>query len=460
MTAGTRPGIATSAARLGPFWLSPGISRGNALTLLFSGFSLICLFTFMSFVQPYLLQEVLHIPKDQQGSLTGLLGVVHETVVLSLVSLIGGSSDRFGRRVVYVVGVCLLAAGFALYPMAETPTQLIAFRAFYAVGFAASSVMLHTCLAEYPQNAVRGRWMGTAAVLNALGVTVMAFALSRLPAWYVGLGFDEVLAARLSFWTFSIYLLVLAVLLRIGLASGTEYVNRRESLLKVVTRGFVAARENPRIRLAYAMAFASRGDLVVLTVYFSLWVVQAGHDQGLSAAESTAKAGMLFGLSQAAGLLWSYPIGMIIDRVNRLTGMCIAFGLAATGYLALGMIDDPFGRLMLIACLLVGMGESSVMVAGGTMVGQEAPARSRGAVLGTFSLMGALGMMLLTFVGGVIFDQIGRTSPFIMMGIVNGMVLVAALVLRWSERSAAGRLAVESAIEDPVQTPTRSDSSS
>ena len=446
MTGGSRPGIDTTTARLGPFWLSPGISRGNALTLLFSGFSLICLYTFLAFVQPYLLQEVLHIPKDQQGSLTGWLGVVHEIVVLGLVSLIGGSSDRFGRRVVYVTGVCLLAAGFALYPMAETPVQLVAFRVFYAVGFAASSVMLHTCLAEYPQNAVRGRWMGTAAVLNALGVTVMAFALSRLPAWYEGLGFDGMQAARLSFWTFAAYLLALALLLRIGLAPGTEHVNRRENLLKIATRGFVAARENPRIRLSYAMAFASRGDLVVLTAYFSLWVVQTGHDQGMSVAEATAKAGMLFGLSQAAGLLWSYPIGVIIDRVNRLTGMCIAFGLATVGYTALGLIGDPFGKLMLAACLLVGMGESSVMVAGGTMVGQEAPAKSRGAVLGTFSLMGALGMLLLAWAGGIIFDRIGRTAPFIMMGVVNALVLFAALALRRSEsvardRQAAGQAA-------------------
>ena len=116
------------------------------------------------------------------------------------------------------------------------------------------------------------------------------------------------------------------------------------------------------------------------------------------------------------------------------------------GYTALGLIGDPFGKLMLFACLLVGMGESSVMVAGGTMVGQEAPAKSRGAVLGTFSLMGALGMMLLTLAGGIIFDRIGRTAPFIMMGVVNALVLFAALALRRSEsvareRQAAGQAA-------------------
>jgi len=100
------------------------------------------------------------------------------------------------------------------------------------------------------------------------------------------------------------------------------------------------------------------------------------------------------------------------------------------GYLALGQIDDPFGPMMLGACVLVGMGEASVMTAGGVLIGQEAPARSRGAVLGTYSLMGAAGIMVLTFIGGIIFDNIGKTAPFTMMGCINLVILVAALYLR------------------------------
>jgi MFS family permease len=427
--------IDLTGARLGPFWLTPGISRGNARVLLFSGFSLICLFTFISFVQPYLLQEVLHIPQEQQGSLTGLLGFIQEGIVVLLVSLIGASSDRLGRRLVYVVGVCLLAAGFALYPMAETQGQLIAFRIFYAIGFAAASVMLHTCLAEYPQNAVRGRWLGMVGIFNGLGVVLMAFALSRLPAWFVSLGFDSIAAVRFSFWTFTAYLIALALLLRLGLAPASAATPRRESVLRIAAQGLAAARDNPRIRLAYAMAFASRGDLAVLTAFFSLWIVQAGNDLGWTAAESTAKAGMLFGTTQAAGLLWAYPMGILIDRLNRLTAMCIAFGLAGFGYLALGFIADPFGSMMLAACLFAGMGESSVLVASGVLIGQEAPARDRGAVLGTFSLLGAAGIMLLTFTAGVVFDLVGRTAPFIMMGCLNCVIVLLALSMRLSERT-------------------------
>jgi len=404
------------------------------MVLLFSGFSIISLLTFMTFVQPYFLQEVLHIPEGRQGSLIGALQSLQEAFVILLVSFIGASSDKLGRRLVYVVGVCVFAAAFFIYPLAATEAQLYAFRIFYAFGFAGATVMLHVCLAEYSQESTRGRWLGMVGFFNGLGVVLMAFALSRMPQWYIGLGFDSVQALRLSYWTFGAYLLVLAVILRVGLATGTTHINRRDSSLKVAIQGFAAARENPRILLAYGMAFASRGDLAVLTVFFSLWLVQAGNDLGLTAAESTIKAGKLFGLSQLVGLLWSYPIGIILDRLQRMTAMCIAFGLAAVGYFALGQIDDPFGTVIIVACVLAGMGESSAMIAGGVLIGQEAPAKSRGAVLGTYSLMGAAGIMVLTFAGGVLFDKVGRTAPFIMMACINVIVFASALWLRRSER--------------------------
>lgn len=426
-----------SGVALGPFWITPGISRVNAGVLLFSGFSLISLLTFMAFIQPYLLQEVLHVPEDQQGSLTGMLGFIQEAIVIMLASFVGASSDKFGRRIVYVIGVCLFAAAYIVYPLAETVPQLYAFRIFYAVGFAAATVMLHVCLAEYSQEASRGRWLGMVGFMNGLGVVVMAFGLSRLPQFFVSLGYDSIQAVRFSYWTFASYLLLLAVLLRFGLAPGKHSVHRRTSSLKVAREGFRAARENPRVLLAYGMAFASRGDLAILTMFFSLWLVQRGTELGFTAAESIAKAGMLFGLSQLVGLLWSYPIGIILDRLPRMTAMCVAFGLATIGYFALGQIDDPFGKTILIACVLAGMGESSVLIAGGTLIGQEAPAKARGAVLGTYSLMGAAGIMILTFVGGFLFDKVGKTAPFIMMGCINLAVLTAALLLRNAENRKA-----------------------
>jgi MFS family permease len=108
----------------------------------------------------------------------------------------------------------------------------------------------------------------------------------------------------------------------------------------------------------------------------------------------------------------------------------VAFGLAAVGYLSLGLISNPFGPWMIPVAILVGVGESSAIVASAVLIGQEAPAAIRGAALGASSLAAAAGYMILTYAGGQLFDALGRTTPFIMMALVNGVVFIAALAVR------------------------------
>jgi hypothetical protein len=77
------------------------------------------------------------------------------------------------------------------------------------------------------------------------------------------------------------------------------------------------------------------------------------------------------------------------------------------------------------------------MIAGGVLIGQEAPARIRGAVMGTFSLMGAAGMLTIVFIGGQVFDQVGRTAPFLLMALINGAVFLGAVGVRSADRRQA-----------------------
>jgi len=429
----------TAGIKFGIFWLVPGINRINVLTLLLGGSGTVALLAYLNFVQPFLLDEVLHVPADEQGSLVGLLSALHETVVILLVGLFGALSDTTGRRIVYVIGILMMAVGYLIYPLAGTQSELIAFRMVFAVGAAAAAVMMHTCYAEYSQNVTRGKWLGLAGICNGLGVVFMAVFMTRLPGWYGQFGFDGEQAIRYSLWTVATVVTVLAVILRLGL-QGPTVGNRknRENFFKLAGKGFAVAGKNRRIALAYAMAFASRGDLVILTVFFSLWVLQAGKDLGMDLATATARAGMLFGFSQAVGLCWAFVMGVLLDRLNRMTAMSVAFGLAAVGYFALSQVTDPFGSGIFVACVLVGMGESSVMVASGVLIGQEAPHKLRGAVLGAFSVSGALGMVCLTYLGGQLFDIVGRTAPFMMMAIVNFIVLIGILAQRFSRQQPSG----------------------
>jgi MFS family permease len=324
-----------------------------------------------------------------------------------------------------------MAASYCVFPLAGSATGLALVRVLYAVGMVASTLMMVTCVAEYTQDATRGRWMGMIGVCNGLGVVLMTAGLARLPDWFSQRGFSSAESIRYTFWAFAVGLLLLAVFLRLGLKGHSPNATRQElTLFQRLAIGATAARDNPRIALAYLLAFASRGDLLIIVTFTFLWVIQAGQDAGLSPAAATAKAGMIFGISQGIALLWSIAMGTILDRVPRLTGVSLAFALAGIGYTVLGQVDNPLGPWMIPAAILAGIGEASAVVASGVLIGQEAPAATRGTLIGVFGLCGSLGIVSLTYAGGKVFDSIGPHAPFVMMGVVNSAVFGVALWVR------------------------------
>jgi MFS family permease len=417
-----------AGARFGPYRFAPGVTGGQAGTLLVASFSTISVVTFLSFMSNYLVGAI-GVPTGQQGALVGSLVSLQEIVQIALGGLVGAWSDRIGRRPLFVGGLLWMAAAYLVYPLAPSAEWLVALRGFYAIGMTAAVVMLTTCVAEYIDNRSRGIWMGTIGVTNGIGVVLMALVFAKLPLLFGRLGLDDVEALRASFWSFAALVVALALVVQRGLPAPAPVPGRRATLVRQAIEGLTVARENPRIALAYFTAFASRGDLVIVTTFISLWVLQAGTAAGMSLGTATARAGMVFGISQLAGLAWPLAIGFLLDRVPRLLGVSVAFGLAAAGYLLLGTIEDPLGRGMIAAVLLTGIGEASAIVSAGVLIGQEAPADRRGAVFGSYSLAGSIGQILLTSVGGLVFDRIGPHAPFVMMGIVNLAVMTASVVV-------------------------------
>ena len=117
---------------------------------------------------------------------------------------------------------------------------------------------------------------------------------------------------------------------------------------------------------------------------FSLWFVRAGAEQGIESADALVRAGITMSALLAATWIWAPTFGIILDRVNRISGLCFAMAMAAIGYAAIGMVSDPYNMsVMLPATFLLGIGEISAVVAGNALIGQEAPPRIRGARRGT-----------------------------------------------------------------------------
>ena len=418
--------------RIGPYWIRPGLTRGNVATVIFASFTSIAMTVYLSLIQPYVLTEIVQVPEARQGTVTGSLIAMQETVAVLLMGFVGALADRFGRPLIFAAGFVMVAAGYLLYPFATSETDLYLYRLVFAVGLAFVPVMLSITVQDTPQEISRGKWVATNNVCQGLGVVILSTALlGRGPVFFQSLGFDPVMAGRLSLWAAAGICAFAAGVLWRGLPKPAAATEHRVHVLPQFLAGLSSGRDNPRLAVAFAAAFVSRGDLVIVGNFLTLWVTQFGVEQGMQTAAASGRAFMLFGIVQISALLWAGVMGVLADRLNRMTSLCVALALATVAYSLMGRVGDPLSPGAIPFAVLLGIGEISLIVAGGALLGQEARDSLRGAVVGVFNLFGALGIVAISALGGYAFDAIGRSSPFTLMGAVNGALLFIALIVRW-----------------------------
>ena len=410
--------------------LMPGVMSGHAWSLLYGALFTIGLLTFVSIGTPLILNLNLGIPLEEQGDVTGTLGFWTEIAQILLFVAVGVAADRIGRRSVYAIGMLIMGLGYLLYPLADSLTELTIYRIIYAVGVAFAAGMLATVVNDYPAEASRGKMVTVVGILNGLGVVAVAFGFGSMPEWLVGNGVDGATAAKYTYWTVTFFCVLTAIVLRFGLQPGTPVQNDSQPSVKELALAGLSNARNPRIALAYAAAFVARSDLVVLGLFTVLWGNVAAVAAGMDPAEATTVGRRLFGTAQLAALLWAFILGPFLDRFNRVGLMAFCMGLAAVGYCGVWFVEDPLALSALPLFALLGVGQISAFFGATTLIGQEAPAVERGAVIGVFNFAGAIGILFSTKIGGVIFDSIDPAAPFLMIGILNGLLFVAAIVVR------------------------------
>jgi MFS family permease len=419
--------------QIGPVRLRPGVRLKHLVTLLVASYFGIAMMTTVGIMQTYLFNEVLRIPANEQGSLIGTLLVTQEVTIFLLVGLAGAASDRLGRPPVFATGLLLLAIGYCLYPLADgeldvVRIELVLFRLIIASGVALVNVMLASVANDYPVDATRAKMISAVFVCNGLGIATLPRLFGGLPQRFIGLGFDPVMAGRLTFWVVAGICVMLALLLLWGLKPGAPaQFAAREPLLTTLRIGIAAARM-PRVALGYAAAFVSRADLAVVSQFLTAWLVLEGIAQGMTTAAATLKATTFYVVIQAFALPWAVVFGIVLDRIDRVLGLAGGMAVAFVGYASLGLLENPLGPGMYVAAAFVGAGEMAANISAVSLIGKEAPDRGRGAVLGLFSLFGAVGIGVVGIVGGWLFDNWRPVGPFLYMAASNVVLLVIALI--------------------------------
>jgi MFS family permease len=252
---------------------------------------------------------------------------------------------------------------------------------------------------------------------------------------YQGFGATETEAGRFAYLTIAA-VCVVSALIMLGLKPGApEQVTERLPLMTLLRQG-LSAGKRPRIALAYAASFAARADLVIVALFLSLWVQTAALADGATAAEATSRQGALFGIVQGSAMLWAPFFGWLADKVDRVTLVIMATVLSVAGYGWMGFTPDPaVGGAAFGAAALLGIGQASGILASQVLIAQEAPGAIRGAVIGMVGFFGALGILAISKIGGIAFDEWRPGAPFIIMAGANVFLLAYAIWVRTQPRT-------------------------
>ncbi len=414
---------------LGPIKILKDVSPKNVAALFIASFFGIAVMSYMNAGQPLIFGELLGVKESEFGRLAGKLTFYHEIIVILCIAPIGALSDKIGRRPLYMAAFLFLGVGHFLYPLAENETQLLMYRMVFAVGAAGASAMLAAVANDYPVESSRAKLIAATMVFNAIGMVVLNTVFNNLPEWYQAADIDVPTSIKYTRWTVAAFCLLVAVIAITGLKKGAAVqASEREPMLATIKIGVREARK-PRIALCYVAGVVSRGDLAVLSTFFTTWLFLEGRDLGLSSTEAMSKGISFYILVNLSALLASPFIGVMLDRMDRVKGLILGMILAGAGYLSLALVGDPFGTTMYFCAVLIGFGEIAANLSSLSLVGKEAPAKGRGAVIGMFSLFGAVGILLVALIGGRLFDDVSRIGPFMLVGASNIVVMVLAMLV-------------------------------
>ncbi|KAJ3258267.1 hypothetical protein HK103_003748 [Boothiomyces macroporosus] len=441
----------------------------------------IALFVFLNSTQGFVLKEILNYPTDNLGYASGSLVFYDELLSLFMVAVWGILSDLVDRFSIFGLGFLFSALGLGVFTYASNLyPQLLLFRLVFAIGGSACSAMLTAILSDVVLEQDRGKLSGITGLMSGAGALLGVFLFLPLPAKF-GDGPDAIHKSYLIVAGVAIFIATLLFAVSIARyyqdkplplqsdltgqhsdsGSSNEGLDSEERLLPTngtvgklwdsISLGFSASK-NPNILMGHLASFLARGDSLSLTLFIPLWVYQYYLVNGLcntntspenadkdTCNEAYIKASILSGVAQTFALVGAPIFGYLSDKIYRPFALLFASVLAAIGYLLLSLQQNPIAGINFLFLFLVGFGEIGLIIVSlGLVTHTSVPNGSKGSVAGIASFSGALGILVISKLGGYLFDSWFPGAPFLLLAILHFVFIALSLIIIASQVSANG----------------------
>ncbi len=335
----------------------------------------------------------------------------------------GALSDRFGTRIVVLVGSVVLGAGLALASRATSET---AFVLTYGtlVGGAAGSIFVPVITAI---SGMFERHRALAVSLVSAGMGMAPLTMSPLSAWLIT--HMDWRSAQLTIAAIVWMVMIPLALLVRAPAASTD-----------MPATHAAASEDKTLSVAEALR--SRAFIVMSLVFFACCATHSGPifhtvSYAITCGIPTMMAVSIYSLEGLAGLGGRIVIGLLADKLGAkpilIAGLFVQ-ALAAGAFIYARELETFYS----IAAVF-GFAYGGVMPLYAVLAHDYFGQRILGTILGAATMVSAFGMALGPVIGGWIFDTFGRYSGLYLFSLAIGLAaaLLAFAFPRQSARTAA-----------------------
>jgi len=244
------------------------------------------------------------------------------------------------------------------------------------------------------------------------------------------MGYDPITAGRFTMLFVAGLAFLSGLIFAVGLKGGTPENQKDKLDFKHLIATGIKSMKNPRISLAFAATLLARADVSVNGIFISLWAATSAIDLGITTGEAFKQVVPLIVITNLLSIVWAFLFGSIIDRINRVTAMVVAMALGVIAYGLIVFVDTPLNYSYLPIFILISASAIGTVIATASLIGQEAPVRERGSVIGVSAFFGACGILVATSVGGLLFDTFGPKGPFLLICFTHAIILFGAIVVR------------------------------
>jgi MFS family permease len=341
----------------------------------------------------------------------GIIEGIAEATALITKVFSGALSDWLGKRkLLAAIGYGLAAFSKPIFPLASSVSWLAAARFIDRIGKGIRGAPRDALVADITPAHVRGASFGLRQSLDTIGAFLG-------PSLAIGLMWLTADNFRAVFW-----IAVIPAFLSVALILfAVREPERPEGLRKV--QAPLSPAELKRLGSAYWWV-TGVATVFTLARFSEAFLILRAQALGLP----IFLAPMVLVVMNVVYALAAYPVGVLSDRVNRMTVLVFGFVLLIAADVVLGIAPGLIGVAFGVILWGLHLGFTQGLLA--TLVADTAPPELRGTAYGIFNLLGGVALLAASIFAGALRDSIGPESTFLAGAAFTALALAGLAVIR------------------------------